>query len=821
MKYMRELFALKMKELRRLRAKGLERRRGGRGPRFWRKLIRPGGATGAAPERWFRMRLWPWVGVLVAVIGASVAPAHLGHAQGPDPPRPAATYDLCGRILAPSGWGSTCANVGNPGPSLTASAGESVTLNLLAGDGPLYSHRWLLDYNGNGLIEAGEPASGFIGSPTTPVVYTFTVAPSQTPGTYAYICAIHGAFYQSGNFVVTPSTLPTITLSNPSGTPARWTGGIPKALTWTLSDPNDPVTSLVVYVNYSYNGGANTGAIAGPLTGGATSFTWTVPRVNATDVHVLATAIDPSGGRGTDDKAVPVIDSAPPGVASVVPPDLATQVNRGTWINVTFTEAMNQPSAEAAVSLCRMPGCTNVPLAVVGWTGSTVNVRPAALLAPNTDYQGTVSIGARDASDPGNAMSAPFLWSFRTANNPPTVTVTRPAAGARWTGGTAHAIDWSAADPEDPPIEVRVWMNYSATGAAPWTALFAGDATATTTSWPAPPDDTEAAVFEVTAVDTAGARGIGRSAVFAVDSTRPRVVSTNPGEGAVNVAVNANLLVVLSERMNPGATGVPSGVALQEVGTGAWVPLAYSWDGTGAGLTADPLPFLRAGTAYRLFVNATARDVADPGLTLGAGVTVNFTTSAAPDVARPVIADVAAVPPTQLAGGSVEVSANVTDDAAVASVSLNVTLPDTSALNRTMARGTGNRWSVTGPWMQVGAHAFVIWAVDTSGNVASASGSFTIAAPDTAPPRIAHSPPAGLIYTDTTISIVATVTDDRRVQAVHLDYVDVSGVRHNETMTLQGGPYGDAYGFTLPAQPSPGTVRFATSAGSRLARISI
>lgn len=81
---------------------------------------------------------------------------------------------------------------------------------------------------------------------------------------------------------------------------------------------------------------------------------------------------------------------------------------------------------------------------------------------------------------------------------------------------------------------------------------------------------------------------------------------------------------------------------------------------------------------------------------------------------------------------------------------------------------------------------------------------FQPAPPDTSPPDIAHTPPAGPVETGTAILIEATVTDDVAVQSVHLNYTDVSSASQNVTMTLQG----DLYVATIPAQPAAGTVTY-------------
>ncbi len=174
------------------------------------------------------------------------------------------------------------------------------------------------------------------------------------------------------------------------------------------------------------------------------------------------------------------------------------------------------------------------------------------------------------------------------------------------------------------------------------------------------------------------------------------------------------------------------------------------------------------------------------------------------DTAPPTITGVTAVPGNQAAGGYVNLSATITDDTRVASASVNVTQPDGTHVNRTMAGAPSNRWYSNATWSQVGAHTFVVWAFDISGKSSSAAGTFTVRPPDTERPRIAHTPPAGPIPTDTAITIQATVTDNDRVEEVKLEFTNVSGATQNVTMAAPGS----TYAYTIPAQPSAGTVRY-------------
>ncbi len=124
------------------------------------------------------------------------------------------TYRLVGRVLSPNGWNGT-----NPGPSLTANDGDSVTILLQTGDNDI--HSWFLDLNSNGIVDPSEAAtrSQDFNSTTNPWFnFTFTAGLTNTiphGGTFLYECAQHhsqmfGSFtFNAGpvaSFTHSPST---------------------------------------------------------------------------------------------------------------------------------------------------------------------------------------------------------------------------------------------------------------------------------------------------------------------------------------------------------------------------------------------------------------------------------------------------------------------------------------------------------------------------------------------------------------------------------------------------------------------------------------
>ncbi len=127
-------------------------------------------------------------GLALGFVSLGIAPARAANVS----------YDLYGSLA--SGWGMTSATETNPGPTLTARVGDTVTITLHSTDG--FEHQFLIDLNGNGRADAGEPLSSTFTSTTT---LTFTVTEA---GTFGYICTIHGSA-MTGTFTAQGTGTPT------------------------------------------------------------------------------------------------------------------------------------------------------------------------------------------------------------------------------------------------------------------------------------------------------------------------------------------------------------------------------------------------------------------------------------------------------------------------------------------------------------------------------------------------------------------------------------------------------------------------------------
>jgi hypothetical protein len=123
--------------------------------------------------------------------------------------------------------------------------------------------------------------------------------------------------------------------------------------------------------------------------------------------------VDVSAGTGTPPPPVP--DTTPPTISSISPTNGATGIGSSTTVSVTFSEAMDQTSAQAAFSLVNS-GTLAAVAGSFSWSGNTMTFTPSSLLLGGVTYAAKVAGGAGGAKDlAGNALTADANWSFTTA----------------------------------------------------------------------------------------------------------------------------------------------------------------------------------------------------------------------------------------------------------------------------------------------------------------------------------------------------------------------------------------------------------------------
>jgi len=107
------------------------------------------------------------------------------------------------------------------------------------------------------------------------------------------------------------------------------------------------------------------------------------------------------------DRVFTVLGEAIPPTVTGTP--TGSNVAVDTAVTATFSEAMDQTSAEGAFSLDSVSGS-------FGWVGNVMTFTPTSNLDYGTKYTATIAVTAKDAAD--NSLESAYSWSFTTEGPP-------------------------------------------------------------------------------------------------------------------------------------------------------------------------------------------------------------------------------------------------------------------------------------------------------------------------------------------------------------------------------------------------------------------
>ncbi|HEY6012124.1 MAG TPA: Ig-like domain-containing protein, partial [Nitrospirota bacterium] len=129
-------------------------------------------------------------------------------------------------------------------------------------------------------------------------------------------------------------------------------------------------------------------------------------------IAVMAFALGSCGGTGP----LPPADTTAPTVRAVNPINGALNVPLDTAIIITFSEAMDPASINSQAIILSSESGTTVA-GTVSYSNMTAEFKPTRDLNSSTWYSVRINDSVRDAA--GNAMNAPFGYSFRTGDTIP------------------------------------------------------------------------------------------------------------------------------------------------------------------------------------------------------------------------------------------------------------------------------------------------------------------------------------------------------------------------------------------------------------------
>ena len=309
-----------------------------------------------------------------------------------------------------------------------------------------------------------------------------------------------------------------------------------------------------------------------------------------------------------------------PTVVSTDPTTGAINVTSNKKISIVFNEPMDPASINTAT--VQLKQGSNFVLGTVSYSGVTSVFTPSAPLIANTVYTGVVTTGVKDPAK--NAMIADYVWTFNTGNTPVVVS-TDPANGASEVILT-KAISATFSTPMDPSTMVAA--NYfikQGNTLVPGAITYSGSTVLFTPTSPLTANTVYTGTVTTGVKDVAGnAMAANYTWSFSTGGI-PTVVSTDPANGDLNIALNKVISATFNKKMNNATLNLLT-YTLKQGTTN--IPGTYSFNGTTALLT--PIGMLTPNTVYTATITTGAKDSA--GNSIAADYIWSFTTGNAPVV---------------------------------------------------------------------------------------------------------------------------------------------------------------------------------------------
>jgi len=324
-------------------------------------------------------------------------------------------------------------------------------------------------------------------------------------------------------------------------------------------------------------------------------------------------------------------DTTAPTVVSTTPLAGVIDAEIDVHATITFSEAM-APATLNTNTLTMRRGTVPIP-ATVTYAGVVATLIPWEVLAYETEYTVTLSVGATDLA--GNPLQSAHEWRFTTRVEPdtipPTVVSTLPVDGAN-----DVEIDQAVSVVFSEALNPATVTNASFTlhqGATPVAAAvtYAGVTAVLTPSAPLQYETTYSVALGTTIADPSGNQLVHANTFefttrIAPDIIPPHLVSASPSAGATGAATDAGVVITFSEAMAP-ASVTTSSILVIDAGLSP-VPGSVSLDATGTVATFLPAADFARGATFSVALSTALTDLA--GNPLNEASEWLFTTAAGP-----------------------------------------------------------------------------------------------------------------------------------------------------------------------------------------------
>jgi hypothetical protein len=405
---------------------------------------------------------------------------------------------------------------------------------FLGGSGDEMLRALALDVSGNLVVIGSSESADF---PATPGAYDSTLYGSRD----AFVAKL---------WLV---SAPNATVTSPTGGEV-WIQGSSHTVTWTATDDEDIPSSLLIWINYTSSAGS--GTVCGPVAGNVGTCGWTLPYFTATDVVINGTVIDTDGLRGYGESGPFTIQAPPntPPTIAITNPIGGEVFHWGSSLTVSWTSSdAEDPPAALTFWINYTSSAGNGVICGPLMGVSSCSWPLSAISATDVVVNGTII-------DTGGAKGYDESEHFTIQpppNTPPVAAIYSPETGMTWTQGSSHSVIFSASDNEDPPYDLRVWINYtSSAGGGNICGLLSGGFHEC--AWTLPAISATDVVVNITVIDLGGLKGYNETGAFTIKAS---TLSDRPSDFVANywwlfvvlpVAVSfIILLLLLTRRRKP------------------------------------------------------------------------------------------------------------------------------------------------------------------------------------------------------------------------------------------------------------------------------
>ncbi len=407
-------------------------------------------------------------------------------------------------------------------------------------------------------------------------------------------------------------------------------------------------------------------------------------------------------------------DTTPPSVVSVSPRDGATAVPVTATVQVVFSEKMDTTSVESVFSLS---GAQQVQGTFKWKSKSACEFTPSQSLEPGVSYLITQGAGAKDAQ--GLAMTQRYSSQFLTESRPsasPYVIECYPTNGASDLSPSQISIQVFFSEAMDP---ASVESAFSLTGGGiNVQGGFSWTSSSSCTFAPSIPLAFGTAYIIAVGAGAKDVQGASLLSAFSSgfvtgsqEDTAPRVLGTEPSDGATGVDLKSTISIAFSQSMDKAA--VENAFNLSAGGlsvAGTFDP----WSDGDKIMTFRPSGSLNESAAYQIKVNDAAK--AADGKQMSNDFSSKFTTRRLKDTSPPSISC-----PESIANSSKGILFKIQDEADGWGIEWNFLRVKDNGVDATpclVVNETDGNVTLPPPNI-VGSHTIEIMIEDMAGNEAA------------------------------------------------------------------------------------------------------